>query len=122
MHMFQYCIDVPAVRMKSRVRTQLRLCIPKTLRKKILQQVHGGRLSPHLGIVHTYDKLREKVWWPSMLKDVNQYIGDCMVCKTNKGHQASMPVQPMSVPLGPFQHVLISLVLYLSLNVVMYFC
>ena len=44
-----------------------------------------------------------------MLKDVNQYISDCIICKTNKGHQASMPVQPMSVPLGPFQHVCVDI-------------
>ena len=105
-----YCIAAPDSRMKSRVRTQLRLCIPKTIRKSILQQVHNGHFSPHIGVVHTYDKLRENVWWPSMLKDVNEYIKLCDVCMKNKGNQIPMPVQPMSVPNGPFEHVCVDII------------
>jgi hypothetical protein len=105
-----YVIDVPSLRTKSRVRTQLRLCIPKLLRKKILTQVHGGILSSHAGIIHTYDKLRENVWWPSMLKDVSKYVNECSVCKVNKGKQSSMPVQPMMVPNGPFEMICVDII------------
>jgi hypothetical protein len=87
-----YCIDVSAVRMKSKVRTQLRLCIPKTMRKSIVTQVHAGFFAPHFGVVHTYDKLRENVWWPSMLHYVNTFISECDVCKKSKGNKTSIPV------------------------------
>ena len=105
-----YCIDAASARMRSKIRTQLRLCIPKTLRRPIITQVHSGIFAPHIGVVHTYDKLRENVWWPGMLKYVNQYISECSVCKKNKGNQPSIPVQPMSVPAGPFEHVCLDVI------------
>ena len=99
-----YCIDIPALRTKSKIRTHLRLCLPKTMRKKILLQVHGGLLSAHPGVVHTYDKLRENVWWPNMLRDVAKYVSNCDVCVRNKSQQhANIKLQPMTVPSGPFQ-------------------
>lgn len=99
-----YCVDVPSLRMKSKVRTQLRLCLPKSLRKKVLEQVHGGLLSAHPGIIHTYDKLRENVWWPSLLKDVSKYVTACSFCIKSKSKVSSNdPIQPMSVPQGPFE-------------------
>jgi hypothetical protein len=98
-----YCIDIPTLRMKSKIRTQLRLCLPKCLRKRVLQQVHGGLLAAHPGVVHTYDKLRENVWWPSLLKDVAKHVTNCVVCVKNKSKQFSdIPVRPMSIPQGPF--------------------
>ena len=105
-----YCIDVSAVRMKSKVRTQLRLCIPKTMRKSIVTQVHAGFFAPHFGVVHTYDKLRENVWWLSMLHYGNTFISECDVCKKSKGNKTSIPVQPMSVPHGPFEHVCVDVI------------
>jgi hypothetical protein len=99
-----YCVDVPSLRMKSKVRTQLRLCLPKSLRKKVLEQVHGGLLAAHPGIIHTYDKLRENVWWPSLLKDVSKYVTACSFCIKSKSKlSSSEPIQPMTVPEGPFQ-------------------
>ena len=104
-----YCIDVAAARTRSKVRTQMRLCIPQVMRNKILSQVHGGVFAMHSGIIHTYDKLRENVWWPSMLKDVNVYISACSVCQVNKSRLVSVPVQPMSVPSGPCEIVCIDI-------------
>jgi transposase InsO family protein len=45
-----------------------------------------------------------------MLKDVNEYIKLCDVCMKNKGNQIPMPVQPMSVPNGPFEHVCVDII------------
>ncbi len=100
-----YCIDAPSTRAKSRVRTHLRLCLPKTLRRKVMKAAHESVLSAHPGVQRMYDKLRESVWWPRMLQDVITYVRGCKVCAINKGVKDKVPVQEMSVPKGPWTHV-----------------
>jgi len=100
-----YCIDVPSMNTKSRVRTSLRVCLPKPLRKRVMDQIHGSVLSSHPGIGHMYDQLKLTVWWPSMLRDVSAYVQSCEVCLVNKRNQRKIATQPMSLPIGPWTHV-----------------
>jgi transposase InsO family protein len=100
-----YCVELPGVRTKSKVRTQLRLCLPKQLRHKIMKEIHDGVLSSHPGVIHMYDKLREYVWWPHMLKDVVNYVKHCDVCQRTKSRKQSIPSQPVHIPLAPWTHI-----------------
>jgi hypothetical protein len=100
-----YCVELPGVRTKSKVRTQLRLCLPKQLRHKVMKEIHDGELSSHPGVIHMYDKLREYVWWPHMLKDVVNYVKQCDVCQRTKSRKLSIPSQPVHVPLAPWTHI-----------------
>ena len=100
-----YCIDLPGKRIKSRVRTRLRLCIPKLLRSRILHEMHEGVLSNHPGIIRMYDTMREKVWWPNMLSDVVKFVKLCDICQRAKRQLRPLPVQSMSIPLGPWRRV-----------------
>jgi len=100
-----YCIDAPGLRTKSRVRTQLRLCIPTVMRKQLLREVHDGKLGAHPGTTRMYDKLREYAWWPSMLYDVNRYVTNCAVCQQTKWSKISATPQPMSLPSAPWSHI-----------------
>jgi hypothetical protein len=99
------CVDVVSMKVRSRVRTQLRTCIPKTLRQQVMKQVHEGVLSGHPGIVHMYDKLRENVWWPNMLKDVVMYVKNCDLCQQVKNTKMKVPHQSVTVPTGPRTHI-----------------
>jgi hypothetical protein len=54
--------------------------------------------------------LRESVWWPRMLASVNMFISECVVCSKMKGNKQSVPVQPMSVAYGPFEHVCLDVI------------
>ena len=69
---FLYCVELPTSRSRTKIRTQLRLCVPKTERARLLRQYHEDYA--HCGISRMYDKLCEKVWWPRMLRDVVDYI------------------------------------------------
>ena len=100
-----YCIDLPGARAKSKLRTQLRLCLPATERKRMLHSVHNDGWSGHPGVVHTYDALRERVWWPRMLKDVVKHVGECETCQRSKGVRQQLPTQPVDVPYYPWSHV-----------------
>lgn len=100
-----FCIDLPGSRTRSRVRTRMRICIPKPIRIKLLQQVHEGILSSHPGVIHMYDKLREYVWWPSLISDVTLYVRQCVKCQQRRQRIKKAPVLPMTVPGGPWLHI-----------------
>ena len=100
-----YCIDVPGIHSKSRVRTTLRVCIPGPLRKRVMNECHRGKLSSHPGVVHMYDMMRQIVWWPGMLTDISHYVYSCEDCLKNKRKQNRVLSQPMSIPTGPWTHI-----------------
>lgn len=105
-----YCWEAPSIRSKSRVRTQLRLCIPTSQRQRVLSTIHGGALSAHSGIVQTYDTLRDHAWWPSMLKDVIEYVKNCEVCQKGKRAMKKTPSQCVNVPSRPWQSVAVDVI------------
>ena len=81
----------------------MRLCIPKTERKRILHEHHDKVAHP--GIIHLYDSLRERVWWPRMLRDVLQYVSKCTLCQQTKGNKSFVAPRSMDIPTAPWSHV-----------------
>jgi hypothetical protein len=81
------------------------MCVPKPLRHKILFEVHEGILSSHPGVIHMYDKLREYVWWPSMLADVTSYVKKCKKCQQQRKRMKEAPILPVRIPKGPWQQI-----------------
>ena len=100
-----YMIESSVTRSRSRVHTQLRLCIPRTERQRLLYQYHDA--AAHHGIIHVYESLREKAWWPRMLSDVVNYVRKCCECQRSKSERNAYLPRPMSVPTGPWTHVAI---------------
>jgi transposase InsO family protein len=100
-----YMIESSSARSRSRVHTQLRLCIPRTERQRLMYQYHDA--AAHHGIIHVYNTLREKVWWPRMLSDIVNYVRKCNECQRSKSERNVYLPRPMSVPTGPWTHVAI---------------
>jgi transposase InsO family protein len=100
-----YMTDVETARSRARAHTQIRLCIPKTERSRLLHEYHHG--AAHPGIIHMYDNMREKVWWPSMKKDIYRYVGACHECQAHKRDKLKTLVRPMSLPTRPWSHIAI---------------
>ncbi len=93
-----YCIDIPGSRAKSRLRTRLRLCIPQTMRTRVMKTIHDSKTAHHPSEIHMYDTLRELVWWPSMLSEISQYVRKCPDCLKAKKNRVKIPIQPVSLP------------------------
>jgi hypothetical protein len=53
-----------------------RLAIPGKLRKQIVELGHEG----HQGVVKTKQRLRSKVWWPGIDRDVELKCKTCYEC------------------------------------------
>ena len=63
----------------------LRMIVPSQLQEKVLREVHGGRLSGHLGETKTLLRSRERFYWPGMSRSVSDWCRTCPSCAARKG-------------------------------------
>jgi hypothetical protein len=98
-----YCVEIPTIRTRSKLRTQLRLCIPASERSRILYKYHSE--FSHCGVNRLYDMLCERVWWPRMLRDVVTYVRKCDLCQRSKGGINNVNTRSMELPIRPWSHV-----------------
>ncbi|CEH19115.1 dna rna polymerases superfamily protein [Ceraceosorus bombacis] len=70
------------------------------LRLQILQDFHDAPLSGHLGVSKTYQRIIHTYWWPSLWKDVKEYVISCASCQRNKAsnQQLAGQLQPLAIP------------------------
>lgn len=75
-----------------------KLILPRALRTKAIQLAHGG----HPGMSVTKRILRERVWWPLMDKEVNQYVSACKACQLIVMKNNSVPMSRTIMPELPW--------------------
>ena len=56
-----------------------KLCIPSSLRRKILEQIHEG----HQGMEKCMLKARESVYWPGISDDIWEAVEKCEICQSS---------------------------------------
>jgi transposase InsO family protein len=76
-----------------------RLVIPQELRGKVMSIAHEG----HVGMSATKLRLRTKVWWPEIDKDVVKYIESCHGCQLVGKANPPEPICPTELPPGKWQ-------------------
>lgn len=76
-----------------------RLVIPQELRVKVMSLAHEG----HVGMSATKLRLRTKVWWPGMDRDVVKYIESCHGCQLVAKANPPEPIVPTELPPGRWQ-------------------
>lgn len=79
--------------------------VPPTLelRRKVMQQHHDSQLAGHPGQYKTLELITRNYWWPSMKKDIQNYVRTCVPCQRTKTFPAKPPgyLQPNSIPQVP---------------------
>ncbi|UYV78565.1 K02A2.6-like, partial [Cordylochernes scorpioides] len=83
------------------------LVVPKKRRKEIMSEYHNHMLNGHLGVARTTYRLKNKYYWPSMLKDVSEFVKTCHLCQSRKGsnHLPSGLLQPIPPANYPFERI-----------------
>lgn len=61
-----------------------KLIVPLQMRSQILKESHDLPCSSHGGIAKTTSRIKLRYYWPSMIKDIKQYVRVCEVCQTTK--------------------------------------
>ncbi|UYV67821.1 hypothetical protein LAZ67_5002141, partial [Cordylochernes scorpioides] len=83
------------------------LVVPKKRRKEIMSEYHNHMLNGHLGVARTTYRLKNKYYWPSMVKDVSEFVKTCHLCQSRKGSNQlpSGLLQPIPPANYPFERI-----------------
>ncbi|KAK9665587.1 hypothetical protein RND81_14G121500 [Saponaria officinalis] len=86
-----------------------RWCVPddNVLKEKILREAHNTPYSVHPGGDKMYKDLRRHFWWPSMKKEIAEYVARCLTCQKVKfKHQRPGGLlQPLEIPVWKWDSV-----------------
>ena len=75
--------------------TKIQLCVPPRLQHSIMYQCHDVPSAGHLGMKRSYQRLTSRYYWPTMHKDMEEYIRTCPECNLHKP-----PPRKHKEPLG----------------------
>jgi hypothetical protein len=97
---------------------KLLLCVPKTLRLQILQEIHNCVTAGHLGFLKTYTRIRERFYWNRIEKTVRNYVKNCKSCQERKPETGPPKgeLQIIEYPSEPFMVVGVDIVGRLSIT------
>ena len=76
-----------------------RIVVTRLLRDRVVRLAHEG----HQGIVKMKHRLRSKVWWPGMDKDVEKFCGVCHGCQVTSGFDPPELMSHVFPPSAPWQ-------------------
>ena len=91
-----------------------RIVVPKALIRQVIQQHHDPVFAGHQGVKRTQNSIRIHYFWPTLLKDIEDYIQKCTSCATMEGGRTPTaplgelpetvePMQMMSIDIcGPY--------------------
>ncbi len=60
------------------------LFVPESVRTSILQWGHSSRLACHSGVSRTLALIKQRFWWPSVMRDAQEFVLACPVCAVGK--------------------------------------
>lgn len=82
-----------------------KMVIPTELRQEVVAIAHEG----HVGMTGTKLRLRTKVWWPGLDKDVEKFVRACSGCQLVARQTPPEPILPTELPPGKWQDLAIDL-------------
>ena len=82
-----------------------RIILPEKLWEHVFKLAHEG----HQGKVRTKSRLREKVWWPNIDKQVESFIKACYPCQLVARQPRPEPMISAQLPEGPWVDIAIDL-------------
>ena len=82
-----------------------RIILPEKLWEHTVKLAHEG----HQGILRMKSRLREKVWWPNIDKQVESFIKACYPCQLVARQPRQEPMISTQLPEGPWVDIAIDL-------------
>ena len=79
----------------------VRVIIPPTLRKEVVQSLH----SAHQGVSGMMEHARVSVYWPGITADIKRVRSGCQSCNRIMPSQANLPPTPPIIPTTPFESI-----------------
>lgn len=73
---------------------------PSDLVKKVLQEYHNSPIGGHAGITRTAARIKVQFYWPTLQKDIQEFVQNCIICQQAKIAN-TLPaglLQPLPIP------------------------
>lgn len=85
--------------------------LPKSMQYRVLEENHSGKTGGHFGIQKTYEKLKLRVYWKRMFKDVQHFVRACHECQLRKPYPKPKTglMIPITVSTTPFKDISLDL-------------
>jgi hypothetical protein len=98
--------DIIVKREEVQGKNQIRIFVPSgKLRERVLYAMHDDPLAGHLGPKRTITRVKERFYWPTMDRDIKEYVQGCQSCKAAKPMVTKkVPLQPLPIS-GPWLDV-----------------
>uniref|UniRef100_A0A8C6M9F2 Gypsy retrotransposon integrase-like protein 1 n=1 Tax=Nothobranchius furzeri TaxID=105023 RepID=A0A8C6M9F2_NOTFU len=89
-----------------------KLYVPQHVRGSVIHWAIMARFSIHPGVGRTLALVRRSFWWPSMFKDIKEYISACQVCARNKctNQPPAGLLRSLPIPSRPWSHIALDFV------------
>ena len=75
--------------------------VPLSFQQPLIRAAHCSRLSGHLGVFKTVNRLYMNYWWPGMQEQVVGFIKECVTCQLSKTppnfKREVLPSQPLPI-------------------------
>ncbi|UYV70240.1 hypothetical protein LAZ67_7002261 [Cordylochernes scorpioides] len=83
------------------------LVVPEKKKREIMKEYHNHMSNGHLGVARTMYRIKSKYFWPSMLKDVSEFVKTCHLCQSRKGSNQlpSGLLEPIPPANFPFERI-----------------
>ncbi len=90
----------------------------ESVRTSVLQWGNSSSLACHPGATRTHRLIKQRFWWPSMVRDAWRFVSACPICAAGKGSNRPPAelLQPLSVPSLPWSHIAMDIVTGLPLS------
>ena len=88
----------------------LQLVVPISMKEQVLQELHGGVATGHLGWDKTLERLKVRFYWPGYHKDVKLWCQQCQECLKRKSppQKRKAPMQTLTAG-SPMQIVAVDI-------------
>lgn len=75
--------------------------VPPSLRTEVLASLHTG----HPGVVRMKEVGWSYVWWPSLDREITEWVAGCRSCQLSRPAALSAPPQEWEIPRGPWSRL-----------------
>ena len=84
-----------------------RLCVTHSLREKVMYESHAPPYAGHRSMQTTLRSIEMYFYWPTMKKDIPNYVSQCIVCQKTKYDRGKQPglLQPLPIPDAPWESI-----------------
>ena len=84
-----------------------RLCISRPLRQKVMTESHSPPYAGHRGIDASVKAVETFFYWPTLRRDVETFVRQCLVCQKVKFDRQKAPglLQPLPIPDKPWESI-----------------